>query len=102
MFEQDEPVRASQLLNTVLPFRLYHRKINTWRVSIVPRKSNTCPLSKLLSGLMHAFLMFSSFQTPLQMRLATQLVIIFTLRLLGFLLRAVFSALSSAGCTTAQ
>jgi len=51
---------------------------------------------------MHAFLMFSSFQTPLQMRLATQLVIIFTLRLLGFLLRAVFSALSSAGCTTAQ
>lgn len=51
---------------------------------------------------MHVFLMFSSFQMPLQMRLTTQLVIIFTLCLLCLLLCAVFSALSSAACTTAQ
>lgn len=56
----------------------------------------------LLQGLMHAFLMFSSFQMPLQMCLTTQLVIIFILCLLCFLLCAVFSALSSAACTTAQ
>lgn len=48
---------------------------------------------------MHAFLMFSSFQMPLQMQLATQLVIIF---ILCFLLRAVFYALSPAARTTSQ
>lgn len=51
---------------------------------------------------MHAFLMFSSFQMPLQMRLATQLVIIFILCLLCFLLHTVFSALSPAARTTSQ
>lgn len=51
---------------------------------------------------MHAFLMFSSFQMPLQMRLATQLVIIFILLLLCFQLCAVFSALSSAARTASQ